>query len=121
MLSILALPLVAALVVFPGQILALFGRDFAGQGAVLAVLAVGQLINVATGPAGYLLMMTGHEADTSRVALGTAALAILLAFLVIPNAGVLGAAWVVTVVVAIRNLAFVVYVQKRLGVSLIRP
>src|SRR5581483_64625 len=59
--ALLVIPMFAAAVVAPTTILNLFGRGFSVGAPVLVVLALGQVVNVATGPSGYVLLMTGHE------------------------------------------------------------
>ncbi|MCG5440348.1 MATE family efflux transporter, partial [Micromonospora foliorum] len=57
----LSLPAFVALLVFPEQLLRLVGGPgLAGGAAVTVVLALGQLVNAATGPCGTLLNMSGR-------------------------------------------------------------
>jgi O-antigen/teichoic acid export membrane protein len=63
----------------------LFGPAYVPGWGILMVLVVGRLIDVAAGPAGALLLMTGHQgrvfANTAAAGIGTVALAALLAWL----------------------------------------
>ena len=56
-----ALPIALAALLFPDALLAMFGGEFRGGGAVVRALAVGQLLYAAVGPVGTALQMTGHE------------------------------------------------------------
>ena len=56
----LTLPLFVVLAVTPGSALRLFGSEF-GQGrTALLILLLGQLVNVATGTVGFILIMVGR-------------------------------------------------------------
>lgn len=46
---------------FPDWMMGIFGERFATYGNILAILAFGQAIDVATGSAGILLTMSGQE------------------------------------------------------------
>jgi len=46
---------------FPVFVLNFFGEEFVAAAPLLVVLSLGQLINVATGSVGFLLLMSGHE------------------------------------------------------------
>ncbi|HYY44585.1 MAG TPA: flippase, partial [Actinomycetota bacterium] len=58
----LALPMFILLIVFPRELLSIFGPSFRVGATVTMLLAVGQMINSATGPCGYMLMMSGRAA-----------------------------------------------------------
>lgn len=87
-----ALPLFAAMFLFPEFILGFFGERFTEGASILRILAVGQFINAATGPVGFALMMTGREKafalTTGLVACGT----VLGHLIAIPAYGAVGAA-----------------------------
>jgi O-antigen/teichoic acid export membrane protein len=58
----LGLPLFVFLQVAAGPILALtFGPDYRAGGTVLAILAVGQIVNVGTGSVGAMLLASGNQ------------------------------------------------------------
>src|SRR6056297_2509658 len=67
--AILAFSLPAALVLIifgPWLVPFVFGEDFAFAAYPLAILCIGQLINVCMGSVGIVLNMTGNEQDTAR-------------------------------------------------------
>jgi O-antigen/teichoic acid export membrane protein len=104
------------LIIFGRDILAgFFGPDFASAELALAVLAVGQLINAATGPAGPILNMTGFERDTTLITLVAAVVAVVLSFALIPTWGVEGAAFAAAGSFASWNLLLSIQVYRRLG------
>ncbi len=86
------LPLFLILVVFPEQILSIFGSEFRDGAAALAIMAWASLVNAATGTSGAILDMTGHtrlKLLNSGVAVG---LGIALNVLLIPRFELIGAA-----------------------------
>jgi O-antigen/teichoic acid export membrane protein len=108
-------PVLAAFVLFPGQILRLYSPEFAGGGALLAILAVGQFVNVATGSVQMLLMMTDQEDWIMRTTVLSAALALFLNIALIPRWGPKGAAIATSVVWIVQNLLVLVTVRWKLG------
>jgi O-antigen/teichoic acid export membrane protein len=89
---LLGFPLFCLEVTFPGDILAMFGKDFTSGDTALIVLAVGMLFQFGTGPVTVTLIVIGRP----RLALLDYIIVILaeigLAIWLIPGHGVLGAA-----------------------------
>ncbi|MBL3610318.1 polysaccharide biosynthesis C-terminal domain-containing protein [Rhodovulum sulfidophilum] len=108
-------PVLAAMLVWPGRVMGLFGPDFVAGAPVLAILALGQAVNAATGSVGYLLMMTGHERDMRNAALLAAAVMAVAAFGLIPAFGAVGAALAGALAIAAANLTNAWQVRRRLG------
>jgi O-antigen/teichoic acid export membrane protein len=54
------LPIFIVLAVAPGSALRLFGAEFGAGAAALNILLLGQLVNVATGAVGFILIMVGR-------------------------------------------------------------
>ena len=115
----LATPALILFVLAPRWIMGLFGPQFVGGGAILAILAIGQFVNVATGPVGYLLMMSGRERLFRNITVVFAALNVLLNVLLIPAIGVMGAAIATAICLASQNIVTACFVGKALGVSLV--
>ena len=111
----LALPLVAAMIFIPESIMGLFGDEFVVAGNLLAIMAVGQFINVATGSVGYLLTMSGHEKDFRRVTFFAGPLTVILSYFLIMEYSVLGAAIATAIGLSLQNLLAMAMVHKRLG------
>ncbi len=90
----LSLPAFVLLLVFPADLLDVFGgRAYENGAAVTVILAVGQLINAATGPCGNALTMAGKIGINMINNVGALVLNIVLNLLWIPRYGILGAAW----------------------------
>jgi O-antigen/teichoic acid export membrane protein len=116
--SVLAsIPIVAAFVVFPHAYLGLFGRGFGSGATAVTILALGQLVNAAAGPAGNLLLMTGHERSAAfGVGVGFVA-NLVLTLVCVPWFGVTGGAIGATASLVIWNVALVVLARRRLGIN----
>lgn len=89
-----AIALLLAFVLFGGPMLALFTTDAFRTGAgVLAVLAIGKLVNVLTGSCGMVLLMTGHHRAQMRITVAATALTLLAAVAAGAQLGPTGIAW----------------------------
>lgn len=125
-----SLPLVLGMIVFAGPILALFGGDFGGAVGPLQILCLGQLVTVATGLAGMILVMVGEAGQaTIAIAIG-AAVNLVLSGMLIPGYGAGGAAVATSASVVLTNLLMVGMLWRRrrlysaavgLGFSRFRP
>lgn len=114
LMALAALPVVALFVSAPAQLMSVFGPEFAAAGALLAIMAVGQYINVATGSVQILLIMSGNE-RTARANM-TAALLVCVAgcATLVPALGATGAACTAAATVAVQNLAGAWQVRQKL-------
>lgn len=115
--TLASLAFAAVLVLGGGWILGAFGAEFRTGLAVLAVLSLGQLVNAATGPVGYLLNMTGHQDANARILGWITAANAALAYPAILAWGPLGAALVTSSLVAVKNLWTWWAVRRLLGVN----
>ena len=91
------------MVLLSDQLLSLFGAEFEGGETALVILVAGQLIFAATGIAGTVLVMTGHESLLARGAVVTAIANVLLNAILIPSLGLDGAALSSTVAVTVGS------------------
>jgi len=101
---VLASPFFLALFLVPGALLAWFGNEFRAAVPALMILAVGQLINLSTGPVGTILLMTGNEQIMKRHTVTTVVVNLAAAILLIPVWGVAGAAASAAIGMALLNL-----------------
>ena len=111
--SIVILPLLLV----PSWVLGIFGPEFAAGRTVLIILALGQFVNVATGPVGFLLLMTGHEKVQRNNSILSAALNVFLGAILVPAYGITGAAVATASILAFKNLNTVRLVYKHLGIQ----
>jgi O-antigen/teichoic acid export membrane protein len=112
----LAAPVLATFVIFPRQVLGLFGDGFSGSPQVLSILALGQFVNVITGSVGYLLTMCGYERLQRNNFALCAALSVALNVLLVPRMGAMGAAIATSTTLAVQMLIAAAIVWRKLGV-----
>lgn len=112
----MASPLLVLCLVFPGWVLNWFGEGFSEGAMLLRIIAIGQLVNVATGSVGHLLNMTGHERLMRNIALVCSSLGLASFFVLIPPLGALGAALALAFVLIVQNLVAMYFVWRRLDV-----
>lgn len=93
----------------------LLGRDFAAGATPMVVLSTAQLLNLATGAVGMLLIMCGFQRRWLALS-GVALVAnVLLNLALIPRFGLLGAATATLIAVAMLFLGGLVVVRRALG------
>ncbi len=117
--TVASVPLLLIFIVFPEQILSLFGPQFEAGAQVLIVLSIGQFVNAATGPVGYLLNMSGYHRIEGRIAVVGALLTVGLCFALIPFWGIVGAAAANAIATASCNLLRVYFAKSRLGILML--
>jgi len=94
----------------------LVGEGFEPAAPLLQIIALAQLVNVATGSVGFLLNMTGHERYMRNIALLCSS-AGLVGFLVLtPWFGAFGAALALAFVLVAQNLLAMFFVWIKLGI-----
>ncbi|MEO0852752.1 MAG: flippase, partial [Cyanobacteria bacterium J06648_11] len=104
------------LIVFAEPVLQVFGAEFVAAKGALIALVLGQLVNVGAGSVGYLLMMTGRQAQTARV-MGIAALVNAISnWIGIHYFGLVGAALATAFAMALWNVWLYVVVVRELNV-----
>lgn len=114
-MTLLSTPVILVMLIFPHQIMSLFGKGFEGGALPLQILAIGQYISVITGNVTQLLNMSGHEKDLKNLKLFNVIFALAMAFILTPLYGVVGSAVSSALAMATLNLLAVGYVKKRLG------
>jgi O-antigen/teichoic acid export membrane protein len=112
-LSIMAaLPLFCFLILFPSEILRVFGLEFTRGSVALMVLAFGQVFNTATGSANTILLMSGQSrfVMTNTVVMGVVLL--VATATVIPFWGITGAAIAASTTFILTNVIRVIQVWR---------
>jgi O-antigen/teichoic acid export membrane protein len=96
------------MLVYPSEILSIFGGEFTRGELILQIFVIGQLIKCTAGPCGYLLMMTDHQYInmTNQLLFGIANVG--LNYLLLSEIGLIGAAIATTTVLALANISQVV-------------
>ena len=111
----LGLPMCLSEVLFAPDILRVFGRQFENGTAALAILALGQLINVGTGTISTMQAMAGYAKITLLNSVFFLSLSIVLDLVLIPPLGLLGAAVANSTSLATVNLLRLWQIRRRLG------
>jgi O-antigen/teichoic acid export membrane protein len=113
----LAAPLILIFLVFPLEILGLFGQQFLPGAWPLRLFAIAQLINVATGQVASLLIMTGHEKWMRNNIAASAAFNLAGNLILVPFLGALGAAISTVFCIALLNLIAWWLVRRKLHIN----
>jgi len=92
-----------------------FGRDYAIGASPLVILVAGQLVNLATGPVGNLLIMTGRQKLWVVVTASAFVINVTLNIILIPRFGLPGAAVATTVATSVSYLGGLLVVNLSLG------
>jgi len=122
----LGLPVCLVEVLFGSDILRVFGKEFSHGAVALAILALGQLVNVGTGTVSNLQAMAGYAKLTLLNSLLFLSLSIALDLLLIPSFGLLGAAIANSSSLTAVNLLRIWQIRRNLGLvpydrSFLRP
>ena len=99
------LPLCLLFFAAPNWLTDAFGGDLPRVGTLLAILALGQVVNAATGLCASLLLMTAREKELSVVLAAAVCLYIPISLLTSHSGGTAGMAWTVAGTLAIISLA----------------
>lgn len=91
-------------IVFAKQILGVFGSEFAAAQWEMIILMIGQLVNAGSGSVGLLMMMTGHQNQCTLIFGFSAAINLVLNFILIPNFGSMGAAIATAITMIMWNI-----------------
>gem|GEM_PF-1836071 len=98
------LPLVLLQLFFADPIMKIFGPQFSSGSGALMILALSQLVNAVTGPAGYMVLMSGHSRiDFINISVSLA-VNIAICLMMIPTYGIIGAATANFIASVVLNL-----------------
>ena len=113
------LPIFVVLAAAPGPALRLFGSDFGAGQTALLILLLGQLVNVATGTVGFVLIMVGRTGWDLVVYAASVAFDIAAAVLLIGGLGLgmTGAAIAGALTMALSKLARLLLVWRFVGIQ----
>jgi len=94
----LSVPAFAVLILYPSQLLSIFGESYSAGATVTVLLAVGQFVNAVTGPCGTVLSMAGKVWLNMVNNISALVVNIALNLWLIPSHGVTGAAiaWMIS-------------------------
>jgi len=92
-----------------------YGHDYGSAASILAILSVGQLVNVWTGTCGQVLVFTGHQQNLMRITLATGFITVSTAIIAAREWGLFGVAWAVTLGRIIQNVSSWYEVRRLTG------
>jgi O-antigen/teichoic acid export membrane protein len=110
-----SIPVAVVLMVFPGQLLGLFGAEYQDATLPLQILAAGTLINAATGSVGYALLMSNNERVFAKIVVLVALGNVAAHAAFTPTFGIVGAATITAVSVALQNILMLGAAVQRLA------
>jgi O-antigen/teichoic acid export membrane protein len=113
-------PLLVLLFAFSEEILSVFGSEFTQAAWLLRILVIGQVVNAVAGSVNYLLIMSGNERPLRNTIALSGALGLVLSILFIPRYGAMGAALVLTVVIALSSVLGALQVRSQLGINVLK-
>lgn len=94
-----------------------FGEVYAVESNVLIVLVISQMINVATGSVGFILIMSGFQREWFAFSAVAFVINLLLCTWLIPLIGVMGAAIATLFTISFLNLAGLFRIRQKIGIS----
>ena len=93
-------------------VLNFFGESYRESAIIVKILLIGQWINLSTGSVFSMLIMSGFEKLCRRNTLVITSINIVALFIFIPEYGVIAAAIITSLSMAIKNLVSLFYVNK---------
>jgi len=111
--------LFVAIVVGVGSypILGIFGEEFTKGQLPLIILIIGQMVNAAAGSVALFLNMSGHQNVLRNMSLISLVIQLILALVLIPSMGMLGAAISSTAGGILWNILCILYVKSKLNIK----
>lgn len=111
----ISVPVMLITFIFPEFLLSIFGEEFTDAVLPLLILLVGQFFNTICGPTGVVLQLTGYQKVFRNIVLVSAAINILLNYMIIPHYGILGAACVNSFSIIFWNIWASIKIQNIFG------
>ncbi|MGH2572117.1 MAG: MATE family efflux transporter [Actinomycetota bacterium] len=97
------MPLLLLFLIVPGPVLQVFGQNFEGGSTALRILLVGQIVHVAVGSVGFILIMVGRTGWDLVVYGASFVLDLVVALALAPRLGAEGAAIAQTVTMVVST------------------
>lgn len=122
----LNIPLILIMMLFPKQLLGMFGSSFTEGSSALMILALAELAIVITGMSGPIIDMTGHNKLKMVNSVTQVIISLGMNILLIPRWGLLGAALAALISIAFINFlrmieVYFLYRMLPYNLSLLKP
>ena len=111
-LIFIATPLCIFVGVFSTEIVSIFGQQYLLSAQILIILVIGQWFNLSTGPVVSMLVMSGYEKVHRLNSMVIAGITVIAMVVFVPMYGVIAAAWVTTITMALLNIVSLFYVNR---------
>ena len=111
-----SVPILIIYLIFPHQILAVFGKSFIAGSTALIILSIGQFVNSVTGSVGYFLIMTGNQNIFRNIVFCSVLVNIFLNYLLIPKYNYNGAALATAFSMALQNILALIYIRNKFNI-----
>lgn len=113
LMAVLALPPLILCLAAPGWLLGtLFGPHFVPAATALAIMSVGQIINIGKGPLGTMLTMAGHDTLQLMQTIVSTTVGVAACLILIPRFGLTGAAIAQVVPLLIRGIGGYIAIHR---------
>ena len=113
----ITLPLAFSVIIFSRALMSFFGPAFEAGAVVLSIVAVAEIVNCGVGSVGFLLLMSGHQAQLMKIETTSAVLMVSLSLLLIPRYGISGAGIALATSIIATNAWSLVEVRRKLALS----
>ncbi|HEU4480557.1 MAG TPA: oligosaccharide flippase family protein [Actinomycetota bacterium] len=110
------LPAFVLLAVVPGSVLRIFGGGFDEGRSALVILLAGQLVNIATGSVGFVLIMVGRTTADLAIYAASLVVDVVLAVILCARYGMEGAAIANAITFAFSNSIRLLLVKRSVGI-----
>lgn len=115
---VFSLPVALIFIFFGKPILELlFSEEYIVSYIPLAILCVGQLVNSLTGSTSVLLNMTSNQKYLSKNQIQMMIITFVLSIPLVIYYNVVGAAFVISFVIALQNILLVLFIRKKLDIN----
>ncbi|TWU67666.1 lipopolysaccharide biosynthesis protein [Crateriforma conspicua] len=114
-------PIVVLVFIFAEPIMGIFGDAFRPHANLLRILAIGQFINAATGCVRCAMVMCGHGREFRNAIGWSAVIGIVVALILTPWLGGIGAAISAAVAASISNVAAAIVMRSVMDINVFNP
>jgi O-antigen/teichoic acid export membrane protein len=101
------------------SIMLMFGEEYVSKSFIFQIMVLGQFINAAVGPSGFLLLMTQNQSSVIKATIIQLIFTIFITIFAIKNYGLTGATVGMNLSLIVFNIILFYYVWKKLRINAI--